>query len=84
MFDTEKNRQKFFNKIIFFLFTGMYDMGIYDGLPPLLGHSLSWEDNKKLLRPNQTLTAKIWTPAVPSREEVINCYQSLPDNTLDL
>lgn len=36
------------------------------GAPPLTGHSLSWNDDKKeRYGPNNTLTAKIWTPEDP-------------------
>ena len=54
--------------ILFLLFPGIPDENeqLHYGLPPLAGHSLSWTDEKKqVLGPNNTLTAKIWTPEDP-------------------
>ena len=56
------------------------------GLPPLAGHSLSWTDEKKpTLGPNNTMSAKIWTPEDPRKHHMAgqDCT-SLLDSTLDL
>ena len=43
------------------------------GLPPLRGHSLSWTDKSKS-RQNTIMTAKVWTPEDPRRNN--NCSAS--------
>ncbi len=46
---------------------------------PLYGHSLSWEDmTKPKYGPNNTLCAKIWTPAVETCIDT-DCSSSYPD-----
>ncbi|XP_070566590.1 pancreas transcription factor 1 subunit alpha-like [Ptychodera flava] len=47
------------------------------GLPPLAGHSLSWTDDKqrknKSSGPNNTMTAKVWTPEDPRQNKLAQC-----------
>ncbi|XP_077978004.1 pancreas transcription factor 1 subunit alpha-like [Glandiceps talaboti] len=44
------------------------------GLPPLAGHSLSWTDDKhKSNGPNNTMTAKVWTPEDPRKSKLQQC-----------
>lgn len=55
------------------------------GYPPLAGHSLSWTDEKKAsLGPNNTMTAKIWTPEDPRMKPVSTECSSLLNTSLDL
>ena len=58
------------------------------GVPPLTGHSLSWTDAKKPhLGPNSTLTAKIWIPEDPRKNNkalITDCTQAVLDSTLEL
>ncbi|XP_074659445.1 pancreas transcription factor 1 subunit alpha-like [Tubulanus polymorphus] len=61
------------------------DEGEQYGLPPLTGHSLSWTDEKKpQMGPNNTMSAKIWTPEDPRQNKMTSECSSLLDNTLDL
>ncbi|CAH1789006.1 unnamed protein product [Owenia fusiformis] len=58
-------------KVIIHCHNGISDDGEQYGLPPLAGHSLSWNDEKKLnMGPNgNTMTAKIWTPEDPRKKK---------------
>ncbi|XP_064647713.1 pancreas transcription factor 1 subunit alpha-like [Lineus longissimus] len=70
-------------KVIIHCHRGLDESEHY-GLPPLAGHSLSWTDDKKsTLGPNNTMTAKIWTPEDPRQNKLSECT-SLLDNTLEL
>ena len=73
--------------------TALLDEAEQYGLPPLAGHSLSWTDDKKTnLGPNNTLSAKIWTPEDPRQHSTNASHvaalnsdcSSLMDNNLDL
>ncbi len=62
--------------------SGLPDDGEQYGFPPLAGHSLSWTDEKKVtLGPNNTMTAKIWTPEDP--RQLKEC-STLLDTPLEL
>ncbi|XP_060103988.1 pancreas transcription factor 1 subunit alpha [Heteronotia binoei] len=51
------------------------------GLPPLVGHSLSWTDEKQLKEQNIIRTAKVWTPEDPrklSKQPSLNNIENEP------
>ncbi|XP_072029038.1 pancreas transcription factor 1 subunit alpha-like [Amphiura filiformis] len=53
------------------------------GLPPLAGHSLSWESEKKrTIGHNNVMTAKIWTPEDP-RESKFQQQHDINSNELE-
>ena len=54
------------------------------GLPPLAGHSLSWEsDKKKNIGPNNIMTAKIWTPEDPRENGKYEQHHDINSNELE-
>ena len=58
--------------VVFVVYTGLADDVEPYGLPPLAGHSLSWTDEKRPpMGPNNTLTAKIWTPEDPRQQKLM-------------